>query len=106
MHHVDGGSMSRFSRQIRLAEVGELGQARLAKAVVPLAREGFAREVEAAYLRAAGVGVREEPSPGASGAGDCPTSIDLGLRHRASQEVADGAWAALVEVRRILLEPG
>ncbi|MFO0741291.1 MAG: hypothetical protein U0270_35675 [Labilithrix sp.] len=88
--------MSRFTRQIRLVDVGEAGQARLEAARVAPRTEGFARSVEETYLRAAGVGL----GPGAPAAGS--TAPDLGLRHAAAREVADGAYAALVAMRRVL----
>ena len=86
--------MNRFTRQIRLADVGEAGQAKLEAARVPLRTNGFARSVEEAYLRAAGAqvvdGERHFAKP------------DLGLRHDAARDVADGAYAALVAMREIL----
>ena len=88
--------MSRFTRQIRLADVGEAGQAKLAAARVALRTEGFARTIEERYLRAAGVGVAEAES-------QLPKlAVDLGLRHTAAREVAEGAYAALVAMREVL----
>lgn len=89
--------MSRFTRQIRLAEVGEAGQARLASARVRLATSGEARAIEERYLRAAGVGLAEPPA--AEPAFAAPS---LGIRHPAAQVVADGAFAALVAMRAAL----
>lgn len=86
--------MSRFTRQIRLADVGESGQAKLSAARVALRTEGFARTIEEAYLRAAGVNVVD-------GDGQL-AKVDLGLRHTAASEVADGAFAALVTIREVL----
>lgn len=88
--------MRRFTRQIRLAEVGEVGQAKLSTAQVALQTSGFAQKVEAAYLRAAGVGIVESGQP---------TKLDapsLGIRHDAAREVATGAYAALLAMREAL----
>jgi molybdopterin/thiamine biosynthesis adenylyltransferase len=94
----------RHGRQIRLPEIGEAGQERLASSEVTLGGVGDAREVEAAYLRAAGVDLREKGKP--------PTSADarahaallatLGMTDRAARDVADGALRALVAMRAIL----
>lgn len=113
--------MNRFTRQIRLAEVGEAGQAKLTAARIEPRTQGFARTVEAMYLRAAGVGGEGvAPREGAEGeatvaragaegdaaaartggAGASPRG--LGLQHAAPREVAEGAYAALVAMRRIL----
>jgi molybdopterin/thiamine biosynthesis adenylyltransferase len=46
--------VSRYTRQIRLREIGEGGQARLEAAEILLGGEGVARDVERAYLRLAG----------------------------------------------------
>lgn len=93
-------SRAQLARQIRLPEVGEAGQRRLAAAKVALHAEGFARSIELAYLRRAGIEPQEReekavPRP-------CP---DLGLRHPAPGEIADGAMSALASVR-IALEIG
>jgi hypothetical protein len=87
---------ARHGRQIRLREIGEAGQARLAAASVPLRGRGFAREIEATYLRLAGVGQIEE---GGSRAQPAPT---LGLRSEAAREVGEGALAALAAIRTVL----
>lgn len=108
----------RFTRQIRLAEVGEAGQARLAAARVQLGATGPAREIEERYLRAAGVGVTDAdpahmvaaPRGGTTGT-RTPTltglravaeSPDLGIRHASARAVADGAFAALLAMRTAL----
>jgi hypothetical protein len=90
----------RYTRQIRLADVGEAGQARLEASPVVLGGTGFARWIEERYLRAAGVG-RAAPD----GAATAPPGVDpsvLGLRHEAAREVGDGALRALVALRRAL----
>ena len=90
--------MNRFTRQIRLKDVGEAGQARLAAASIAPRTTGFARTIEETYLRAAGVGVSSTAAPAEE------TPADLSLRHAAAREVADGAHAALVAMRSVLLE--
>ncbi len=53
---LDDEQIERYSRQIVLAEIGPLGQAKLAAARVAIAASGAAAERAAAYLAAAGVG--------------------------------------------------
>jgi hypothetical protein len=88
--------MNRYTRQIRLRDVGPEGQARLEAASVALTSTGFAREIEEIYLRSAGVGVETRVG------GAQPADVGLGLRHPAAREVADGALAALVAIRAAL----
>lgn len=88
----------RHGRQIRLAEVGLAGQARIDASDVTLGAQGFAREIEATYLRLAGARVHSamEPTP-------APMQLaDLGLHDGPATEVAEGALRALVALRRIL----
>jgi hypothetical protein len=87
----------RYTRQVRLPEIGEAGQARLCAAKVTLATDGFARSIEERYLRASGVDPIE-PVGGSATA----MPLDLGLRHEAAREVADGALRALVAIRAVL----
>lgn len=85
-------------RQTRLREVGDAGQARLAAAHVDPAASGRAREVALEYLHRAGVGRVGE------GGMRVPADVAaLGLRHAAAREVAEGALAALVAIRAVLL---
>ncbi len=89
---------ARFTRQIRLAEVGALGQARLEATVAQLAAPegGCARAVEATYLERAGVKVKNEPSA-------IPSSTEwLEALAPAAREVGSGAYAALMTMRRAL----
>jgi hypothetical protein len=79
--------LNRFTRQIRLAEVGEGGQAKLSAARVALRTDGFARDVEEAYLRGAGVGV----GPNASIGSDIFIGSDTFLVSSASEARAAGA---------------
>jgi hypothetical protein len=61
--------MDRHSRQIRLAEVGAAGQARIARAVVDVCLDGPAADIAARYLAGAGVAcVRVRDSTLARGA--------------------------------------
>jgi hypothetical protein len=92
---------TRHGRQIRLPEIGEAGQERLGAAEVTLRSTAeAAREVEAAYLRAAGIRVaRNEPG---SVAQNEPGSVSLGVRDPAARDVAEGALNALVAMRRVL----
>jgi hypothetical protein len=85
----------RYMRQIRLAEVGEAGQARLVEAKVGLASRGYAREIEERYLRAAGIEPSGDRSPELS-------AEVLGLRNPAAREVGEGAFHALLAFRRAL----
>ena len=93
---------AQLARQMRLPEVGEAGQRRLAAAEVELHTEGFARSIELAYLRRAGVEPLQGTRGGESALRSCP---GLGLRHAAAREIADGAMSALASVR-IALEIG
>jgi hypothetical protein len=87
----------RFTRQIRLPEIGEAGQARLAAAKVALsARDADAQAIELGYLAAAGVTVIE---------GERSLDVDvgaLGLTDPAARAVAEGALRALVTMKDIL----
>lgn len=88
----------RYTRQIRLAEIGEEGQARLAAASVAPSGEGITRDVETTYLRLAGIGEVRERERG---------SVDvepasLGIRDPAALEVGEGALRALAAIRRAL----
>ena len=103
--------LARHGRQIRLPEVGEAGQERLEASEVVLGGEGDARDVEGAYLRAAGVKVREaygsvSARTRAKARPDEKTALDavhaLGVRDVAAREVASGAMRALVAMRTIL----
>ena len=88
---------ARFMRQVRLAEVGEEGQARLVRAEVRLENDGTAGEVEGRYLR--GAGVRTSDGMPAAQRGDVAWLADL---TPAAREVAQGAHAALGAIRAIL----
>jgi hypothetical protein len=102
---------ARYGRQIRLPEIGEEGQARLEASEVVLGGADDAREVEAIYLRLAGVKVREAHGSASAKARakakpDEKTATDavkaLGVRDLAARDVAEGAMRALVAMRAIL----
>ncbi len=88
----------RYGRQIRLAEIGEAGQAALCSLEVSLASRGeHARAIERRYLEAAGARV--------VGTGDEAHEIvpTLGLRHPEARELAEGAMHALDAIRASVL---
>lgn len=87
----------RFSRQIRLPEIGEAGQARLAAARIPLsAKDEDAQALELGYLQAAGVTVVE-------GEGARDVDVDaLGVKDPAARAVAEGALRALAAIKEIV----
>lgn len=88
----------RYTRQIRLPEIGEAGQARLAAAAIAPSGAGDARAIEVTYLRLAGVGaVRDDETA----ARDVDPST-LGVRDPAAREVAEGALRALAALREVL----
>jgi hypothetical protein len=81
------------NRQVRLAEVGPEGQARLEAATAPVRHDGLAGLVEERYLRGAGVRTTREP-------GSLPLPFDV--TDPAAESVARGAYGALVSIRKIL----
>jgi hypothetical protein len=91
----------RYSRQTRLREVGEHGQARLARATVSVeGRE--AAETEARYLERAGVcAVRRDPD-----AAPQPFAHAAIFRNAACRNEAAAAWRALQKTRAVLNEVG
>jgi hypothetical protein len=115
---------SRHSRQTRLREIGESGQAKIAAASVEVRGSGVAAEVEARYL--AGAGVRElrvGDARVASSAQAIDASLAVvvdaslasnaddardgalsafGIRDASARAVATGAHRALVSLRRAL----
>jgi sulfur-carrier protein adenylyltransferase/sulfurtransferase len=91
---------ARYGRQVRLPEIGEAGQERLSAATVALSATGFAREIEATYLRLAGA------RPVSADADVRPRAVkdpaSLGLRHAAAREVGEGAFFALSAMHAVL----
>ena len=107
----------RTTRQRRLAEVGDAGQARITASRAHVPGVGLAARVEAAYLAGAGVGTItfEEPAAmaaalatnpeiaaslsTASSESEAPSFAEL---RSGAREVAIGAWRALAEIARML----
>jgi hypothetical protein len=111
----------RHSRQSRLADVGEAGQARIARAVAVVPGQGIAAGVAARYLAGAGVaGVRVKDPAAAQAAravdpavkvevdADLPDAFpawpvgDATLTDPAARAVASGAMLALRALRDAL----
>ena len=113
----------RHSRQMKLIEIGDAGQARIAAASVDVRGSGPAAAVEARYLAGAGVGeLRVESDAIAEAAraidravvvvvdsslttmpgGDDGVVTAFGLRDASARAVASGAHRALVRLRRAL----
>jgi len=87
---------NRFTRQERLAEVGEHGQTRLlnGQAQVPDDASGV---LAALYLERAGVGTIARDAAGAR-----PFAHRAAFHHGAALELGAGAWHALSEILRLL----
>lgn len=86
----------RFSRQVRLADVGETGQARLCAAEPPVGASGGA-SIQTSYLLRAGV---RRVTPSAAAPPPFPHSEHF--QHQNCRNVAFGAWLALRQIREIL----
>ena len=115
-------SRPRHSRQVRLAEVGEEGQARLEATTAFVEGDALAGIVEARYLAGAGVGklaTEHEAVGDAARAVDATVQVvegrvrlglgeppAFGVRDPAALDVALGAWRALAHVRRATLRRG
>jgi hypothetical protein len=89
----------RYTRQRRLAEVGDRGQARIAAAhySVGASAEGW---IEREYLERAGAGAVTS----VAALEVAPFAHAGTFRHRASLRIAAGSWRALVALRRTLSE--
>lgn len=86
----------RFSRQVRLADVGASGQARLCAAEPAIGASGGA-SIQTSYLLRAGVRrvtPSDTPPP--------PFPHAEHFRHETCRDVALGAWLALSQIREIL----
>jgi len=86
----------RYTRQVRLPEVGASGQARIAEATLSVG-QGAAAQVEREYLERAGVRhilTRELELQ--------PFAHAQHFSHAGCREVARGAWLALRELRALL----
>jgi len=87
----------RYSRQRRLAEVGDAGQARLERAEIGVAA-GTAASIELAYLARAGVRavlISRWQAPETF-------THAAHFRHASSRRLAAGSWRALQQIKRIL----
>ena len=89
--------MTRYTRQTRLHEVGEAGQARLAAATIALRTTGAAAQIERRYLVAAGAVHVVSSASGRS------TPLPFSFESEAAREVACGAHAALAALRELWL---
>lgn len=87
----------RYTRQRRLAEVGDAGQARIGAATLELSSSDGAME-ELAYLCRAGV---ERVSVSAN-LEPRPFAHERVFRFAEPRRVAAGAWRTLTELRRVL----
>jgi hypothetical protein len=110
--------VDRHDRQIRLAEIGAAGQARIASTLVPIGLDGAAADVAARYLAGAGVeGVRVRDATLAAGARALEPTVRIevdpalpaetearafDLRDPACRDVCVGAHAALRALRAAL----
>lgn len=104
-------SSRRYTRQIRLAEIGARGQEALLAARVAPAGEGESARVEAEYLRRAGVGVASDhESTGAEADASAASrrrvaraALEaLGVQSPGPRDVAEGALLALEALRSVL----
>ena len=100
---------ARHGRQIRLPEIGVEGQRRLEATEAVLGGAHDAREIEATYLRLAGLVVREAHASAAARAKAKPdekVAVEalraLGISDPAARDVADGALRALIAMRTVL----
>jgi hypothetical protein len=116
-------SAYRYTRQIRLAEVGDDGQERIMATTAIVDAEGLGGAVEARYLAAAGVrkiATLHDEIGDAARAVDSKVSVMSGVRVRlghgeppafgvrdpAAREIVLGAWRALAHLRRAVKRDG
>lgn len=89
-----------YERQVRLADIGASGQAKLCAAKVAIRSQGFVRTIEHRYALAAGMTDTEgEPTVDPSRVDAAADVGTLGLRHPEAREVAEGALRALAAIR-------
>lgn len=91
---------SRYARQMLVAEVGDAGQERLAKATFALDGEGLDHAIACAYARRAGVGAIVE------GPLDQAVLAPPFVATPAIRSVVAGSRAALAAMRAVLLPDG
>jgi hypothetical protein len=111
--------MQRHARQMRLAEVGSIGQAAIGRRRVDVCLEGLAADVAVRYLVGAGVGalrVRDAGLAARAAAIDGTVAVEVDptlpaggpvgydLADPATREVARGARFALAELKAALAE--
>jgi len=102
---VDPRQRRRYERQIRLADVGERGQAKLCAAKVAIGSQGFARTVEHRYVVSSGMSDTDaDPTVDPALVARVADVMPLGLRHAPAREVAEGALRALAAIRIALGE--
>ena len=93
---------ARHLRQILLAEIGELGQQRIARATAQVLGSGPEHAIAALYAERAGF-ASLAPAPSVARSHD----DDRVIRTPAARDVLDGARLALAEMRRAVgMEPG
>jgi hypothetical protein len=108
----------RHQRQVSLAGIGEVGQRRLARALVSVPGSGFEAEMAVRYLAGAGVGrLRVSTSPLQAAASAVDPTLEVGVepslraapatcpfewRDPAAAELANGSYLALHVVRAIV----
>ena len=91
-------------RQLRLAEVGASGQARIAAATVALASgTALARDVERRYLEGAGARVTDDTERARDA---LPSLAQWTSLRGGAREVLEGSLRALIAVRRALAQDG
>jgi hypothetical protein len=90
--------VDRYTRQRRLAEVGDEGQARIAAARLVVADSPEA-SYEREYLERAGAGVAVD-----AGIEPAPFAHAGAFRHVAPRRLGAGSWRALAALRRVLPE--
>jgi len=92
--------MDRYARQRLLAAVGDLGQARIARATfVVSSAPPLAVEIEREYLARAGARHFAEAPPSESAT---PFAHAAVFRHAAARDFAHGVWRALSQLKSTL----
>ena len=103
MTQLDPRHRRRYERQIRLADVGERGQAKLCAAKVAIGSQGFARTIEHRYVVSAGMSDTDADPTVDPALVDRVAIVEaLWLRHPAARDVAEGALRARAAVRLAL----
>lgn len=88
--------MERFDRQVRLAEIGAAGQARISGGLISIGLDGPATDIAARYLAGAGVrGVRVRDIAFANGA----RALMPGIRIEVEPALPDDAEALAFDIR-------